>query len=136
MGDQLFDFRQTQFRSFQFPILGGTGNPINPDDPSSFSVNPITGDTTASGTVVANNGYLFDPAGADGIPFSGDEPLAPTGYFFTSGSAKKRSLTRISIFPSNEFSTVPEMWALCWVKAVKHSMVEKSRIPILIIKTD
>ena len=68
---------------FQFPILGGTGNPINPEDPSSFSVNPITGDTTASGTVVTNNGYLFDPAGADGIPFSGDEPLAPTGYFFT-----------------------------------------------------
>ena len=69
--------------SFQFPILGGTGNPINPEDPSSFSVNPITGDTTASGTVVANHGYLFDPVAADGIPFSGDEPLAPTGYFFT-----------------------------------------------------
>ena len=69
--------------SFQFPILGGTGNPVNPEDPGSFSVDPITGDTVSTGTVVVNNGYLFDPAAADGIPFSGDEPLAPTGYFFT-----------------------------------------------------
>ena len=69
--------------SFEFPILGGTGNPINPEDPESFSIDPITQDTVATGTVVANNGYLFDPAAADGIPFSGDEPLAPTGYFFT-----------------------------------------------------
>jgi hypothetical protein len=69
--------------SFQFPILGGTGNPVNPADPASFTVDPFSGDTLSTGTVTANNGYLFDPVGADGIPFNGDEPLAPTGYFFT-----------------------------------------------------
>ena len=68
---------------FEFAILGGSGNPINPEDPESFSIDPITQDTLATGTVIVNNGYLFDPAAADGIPFSGDEPLAPTGYFFT-----------------------------------------------------
>ena len=68
---------------FSIPAIGGTGNTVNPDDPTSFEVDPITGDTLPSGTVLAYNGYLFDPAAADGIPFSGDEPLAPTGYFFT-----------------------------------------------------
>jgi hypothetical protein len=69
--------------SFSFPILGGTGNVVNADDPGSFYVDPFTGDSLSTGTVMANYGYLFDPAGADGIPFNGDEPLAPTGYFFT-----------------------------------------------------
>ena len=69
--------------SFQFPILGGTGNTVNPDDPGSFYVDPITGDSLSTGTVMANHGYLFDPSGADGVLMNGDEPLAPTGYFFT-----------------------------------------------------
>ena len=33
--------------------------------------------------MTANWGYIFDPVGSDGAPFNGDEPLAPTGYFFT-----------------------------------------------------
>ena len=66
-----------------FPMLGGEGHPINPQDPNSFTIDPATGDTLAVGTVAANHGYLFDPAGADGEWFSGDEGLAPTGYFFT-----------------------------------------------------
>ena len=69
--------------SFSIPAIGGSGNTIDPLDPNTFEVNPATGDTLPSGTVLANKGYLFDPAAADGIPFSGDEPLAPTGYFFT-----------------------------------------------------
>ena len=31
----------------------------------------------------ANFGYLFDPAGSDGVPFSGDELFQFTGYYFT-----------------------------------------------------
>ena len=69
--------------SFSIPAIGASGNTVDPTDPNSFEVDPATGDTLPSGTVLANKGYLFDPAAADGIPFSGDEPLAPTGYFFT-----------------------------------------------------
>ena len=65
------------------PAIGATGHPIDPDDPNTFEVNPINGDTSAAGVVSVNNGYLFDPVGDDGVPFSGDEALAPTGYFFT-----------------------------------------------------
>ena len=66
-----------------FPMIGGAGQPIDPDNPDSYEVNPATGDTTAAGIVAANHVYYFDPAGADEIPFSGDEPFAPTGYFLT-----------------------------------------------------
>lgn len=66
-----------------YPAIGATGHPIDPDDPNTFEVNPINGDTSAAGVVSVNKGYLFDPVGDDGIPFSGDEALAPTGYFFT-----------------------------------------------------
>lgn len=31
----------------------------------------------------ANWMYVFDPAGPDGLPFTGDEPLQFTGYYFT-----------------------------------------------------
>ena len=65
------------------PILGGSGHPIDPTNSETFTIDPVTGDTLPVGVVDANHGYLFDPAAADGVPFSGDEPLAPTGYFFT-----------------------------------------------------
>ena len=66
---------------FSMPILGGTGNIVDPVN--TYEVDPFTGELTPSGTVIANHGYLFDPAGSDGVPFNGDEALAPTGYFFT-----------------------------------------------------
>ena len=69
--------------TISFPMLGGSGHTIDPDDPDTYEVSPITGDTTGAGQVAANWGYIFDPAGSDGAPFNGDEPLAPTGYFFT-----------------------------------------------------
>ncbi|HIF28481.1 MAG TPA: hypothetical protein EYQ40_08130, partial [Candidatus Marinimicrobia bacterium] len=68
---------------FSFPMLSGSGHPIDPTDPDTYEINPITGDTTAAGTVTANWGYVFDPMGSDDALFSGDEPLSPTGYFFT-----------------------------------------------------
>tara|TARA_B100000214_G_scaffold373389_1_gene353631 strand:- start:987 stop:2786 length:1800 start_codon:yes stop_codon:yes gene_type:complete len=68
---------------YSMPALGGGGHPIDPTNDSTFTINPITGDTLPVGTVSANHGYLFDPTGGDGIPFNGDEALAPTGYFFT-----------------------------------------------------
>ena len=70
-----------------FPMLSGPGQTIDPNDTSTFEVHPFYGDTTPAGIINANKGYLFDPTGAltggDGIPFSGDELMAPTGYFFT-----------------------------------------------------
>ena len=69
--------------SISFPMLGGSGHPIDPTNPDSYEINPITGDTTGAGQVAANWGYIFDPMAGDGALFSGDEPLAPTGYFFT-----------------------------------------------------
>ena len=69
--------------SISFPMLGGSGHPIDPTNPDSYEINPMTGDTTGAGQVDANWGYIFDPVGSDGAPFNGDEPLAPTGYFFT-----------------------------------------------------
>ena len=68
---------------FTVPILGGTGHTIDPDNPDTYTINPLTGDTLPAGIVDANHGYIFDPVGGDGVPFNGDEPLAPTGYFFT-----------------------------------------------------
>ena len=65
------------------PMIGGAGNPIDPEDPETFVIDPATGEMMPTGTILAYKGYLFDPVGADGVPFNGDEPLAPTGYFFT-----------------------------------------------------
>jgi hypothetical protein len=79
---------------FSLPMLGGSGHPIDPTNPDSYEINPITGDTTGAGQVAANWGYIFDPMGGDGALFSGDEPLAPTGYFFT-----YNFLEAASIFP-------------------------------------
>ena len=66
-----------------FPMLGGSGQPIDPDDETSFHIDPATQDTIAAGQVAANWGYIFDPMGGNDTLFDGDEPLAPTGYFFT-----------------------------------------------------
>ncbi len=67
-----------------FPMLGGSGHPIDPENPDTYEINPLDPtDTIAAGQVDANWGYIFDPMGGDGALFSGDEPLAPTGYFFT-----------------------------------------------------
>ena len=80
--------------SLSWPMLGGSGHPIDPTNPDSYEISPITGDTTGAGQVAANWGYIFDPMGGDGALFSGDEPLAPTGYFFT-----YNFLEAASIFP-------------------------------------
>ena len=80
--------------SISWPMLGGSGHPIDPANPDSYEISPITGDTTGAGQVAANWGYIFDPMGGDGALFSGDEPLAPTGYFFT-----YNFLEAASIFP-------------------------------------
>ena len=69
------------------PMLSGPGQTIDPDDPSTFEIDPFYGDTTPAGIINVNKGYLFDPTGAlsggDGIPFSGDELMAPTAVSYT-----------------------------------------------------
>lgn len=59
-----------------YGMLGGSG--VATDE-----IDPTTGDTAYTGVFAANEGYLFDPAGADGELFSGDEALQATGYYFT-----------------------------------------------------
>ena len=56
-----------------------------PDNPVALggSGQDIDGDGEVDGLVDANWGYLFDPSGSDGVPFSGDESLQFTGYYFT-----------------------------------------------------
>tara|TARA_S200000501_G_scaffold8750_1_gene7882 strand:- start:105570 stop:107354 length:1785 start_codon:yes stop_codon:yes gene_type:complete len=75
-----------------YPMINGQGNIIDPSDPSTFSVSPITGDTSATGTIGANKVYYFDPTGDDGVPFNGDEALAPTGYFMTYNFLEARGM--------------------------------------------
>ena len=53
-----------------YPILGGAGVDLD-------------GDGVPDGTLDTDWGYYFDPVGADGIPFNGDEPFQYTGYYFT-----------------------------------------------------
>ena len=66
-----------------YPMVGGPGQTIDPDDEDTYEVNPATGDTIPAGLVDVNHVYYFDPNGSDGIPFNGDEGFAPTGYFLT-----------------------------------------------------
>lgn len=53
-----------------YPMLGGTGIDLD-------------GDGEVDGLVDTDWGYYFDPVGADGVLFSGDEPFQFTGYYFT-----------------------------------------------------
>ena len=56
-----------------YPIIGGSGADLD-------------GDSIPDGVVASPNlewGYIFDPSGADGVPFSGDESLRWTGYYLT-----------------------------------------------------
>ena len=62
--------------STDYPMLGGPG--VMTD-----SVSVLTGEPVYTGQVSSNHVYYFDPAGADGEYFSGDEPFAPTGYYLT-----------------------------------------------------
>ena len=44
--------------SFSIPAIGASGNTVNPEDPTSYQIDPISGDTLPSGTVMVYNGYL------------------------------------------------------------------------------
>jgi len=59
-----------------YPMIGGTGADVNGDG----SID------SEDGYIAAPDlewGYYFDPLGADGAPFSGDEPFQFTGYYMT-----------------------------------------------------
>ena len=59
-----------------YPMIGGSGHDVNMD-----------GTIDAADGYLANPtlewGYIFDPVGANGVPFDGDEPLRWTGYYLT-----------------------------------------------------
>jgi len=61
-----------------YPIIGGTGYDLDGDGELDGVIPPP--DLINDGL---EWGYLFDPAGADGAPFSGDEATQFTGYYFT-----------------------------------------------------
>ncbi len=78
-----YDLGWTGGDGFSFPMIGGPGHPIDPNNPDTYTLDPVTGEMIPLGLVKVNWGYLFDPMGDDDVPFSGDEPLQATGYFFT-----------------------------------------------------
>ena len=59
-----------------YPMIGASGADVNGD-----------GSIDGADGFIPNPelewGYIFDPVGADGVPFNGDEPLQFTGYYFT-----------------------------------------------------
>ena len=61
-----------------YPIIGGTGYDLDGDGEPDEVIPPPS--LTEDGL---EWGYLFDPSGADGTPFSGDEATQFTGYYFT-----------------------------------------------------
>ena len=60
------------------PIIGGTGYDLDGDGEPDGVIPPPS--LTEDGL---EWGYLFDPSGADGTPFSGDEATQFTGYYMT-----------------------------------------------------
>ena len=60
----------------EWPMIGGSGADVNGDG----AIDGADGFTT---NPELEWGYIFDPSGADGAPFTGDEPLQFTGYYFT-----------------------------------------------------
>ena len=61
-----------------YPIIGGTGYDLDGDGEVDDVIPPPS--LTTDGL---EWGYLFDPTGNDGDPFSGDEATQFTGYYFT-----------------------------------------------------
>ena len=59
-----------------YPMIGGPGADVNGDG-------SIDGDDGFIPNPELEWGYIFDPNGGDGAPFTGDEPLQFTGYYFT-----------------------------------------------------
>lgn len=67
-----------------YPMIGGRG--FNHDNLESTPGQGVVTPVAAGGTW-NSVGYLFNPSGGDGIPFSGDEPLQFTGYYLTANFA-------------------------------------------------
>ena len=63
-----------------FPIIGGTGLDLDADGEPDGVVPPPN---PVAGLPGLEWGYIFDPSGPDGTPFSGDEPFQFTGYYLT-----------------------------------------------------
>ena len=59
-----------------YPMIGGSGHDVNMDG----TIDAADG-YLASPTL--EWGYIFDPVGANGVPFDGDESLRWTGYYLT-----------------------------------------------------
>ena len=61
-----------------YPIIGGTGYDLDGDGELDGVIPPPS--LTQPGL---EHGYLFNPTGDDGVPFSGDEATQFTGYYMT-----------------------------------------------------
>ena len=63
-----------------YPLINGQGFD---HDKKSYTTGQERLTHTSLGGTWDGVGYIFDARGGDGVPFSGDEPLAPTGYYMT-----------------------------------------------------
>ncbi len=106
-----------------YPMIGGPGSEDVDEN----------GDTVTVGLVDANWGYIFDPVGDDGEPFSGDELFQFTGYYFTYNflsSALAFMETAETVFDSTGdvtmaysagFVSVATMWGVDSTTAIAYS---------------
>lgn len=106
-----------------YPMIGGPGSEDVDEN----------GDTVTVGLVDANWGYIFDPVGDDGEPFSGDELFQFTGYYFTYNflsSALAFMETAETVFDSTGdvtmaysagFVSVATMWGVDSTTAITYS---------------
>ena len=85
----------------EYPMIGGTGADVNGD-----------GSIDGADGYIPNPelewGYLFDPVGADGVAFNGDEPTQFTGYYFTGNLLTALGAVNAAVGPDADGDGVPD----------------------------
>jgi len=85
----------------EYPMIGGSGFDVNGDG-------SIDGDDGFIPNPELEWGYLFDPVGADGVPFNGDEPTQFTGYYFTGNLLTALGAVNAAVGPDADGDGVPD----------------------------
>jgi len=84
-----------------YPMIGGSGADVNGD-----------GSIDGADGFIPNPelewGYLFDPVGADGVAFNGDEPTQFTGYYFTGNLLTALGAVNAAVGPDADGDGVPD----------------------------
>ena len=85
----------------EWPMIGGTGADVNGDG-------AIDGADGYIPNPELEWGYLFDPTGADGVAFNGDEPTQFTGYYFTGNLLTALGAINEAVGPDADGDGVPD----------------------------